>query len=112
MARRQCYHCKEWITEGAAHNCWTTTEAALLRGLSEDLLDAWKRLRETAGGEINKFVGGKMFFVKFGSRPRDPIWPVDIFLPQSQNAAVILGCMLHDALPRIAAEGRTDVAPG
>jgi hypothetical protein len=36
--------------------------------------------------------------VKFGSRPRDPIWPVDIFLPQSHNAAVILGCMLGDAL--------------
>lgn len=47
MARRQCYHCKEWITAGEAHDCWTTTEAALLRGVSADLLDAWKRLRET-----------------------------------------------------------------
>jgi hypothetical protein len=50
------------------------------------------------GGEINKFVGGKMFFVKFGSRPRDPIWPIDIFLPQIQQAHVIIGCMLADAL--------------
>ena len=48
MAGRQCYHCKEWIAEGQAHDCWTTTEGALLRGLSDDLLDAWKRLRETA----------------------------------------------------------------
>ncbi len=48
MARRQCYHCKEWIEEGAAHDCWTTTEAALTEDLSEDLKDAWERLRETA----------------------------------------------------------------
>jgi len=48
MARRQCYHCKEWITEGAAHDCWTTTEAALTRDLSHDLRDAWERIRETA----------------------------------------------------------------
>lgn len=49
------------------------------------------------GGEANKFVGGKMFLVKFGSSPRDPVWPVDIFLPQSNDAQAILGCMLADA---------------
>jgi hypothetical protein len=48
MAGRECYHCKQWIEEGAAHDCWTTTEAALTRDLSEDLHDAWERLRETA----------------------------------------------------------------
>jgi hypothetical protein len=48
VAERQCYHCKEWIPEGAPHDCWTTTEAALTRDLPEDLLDAWERLRETA----------------------------------------------------------------
>jgi hypothetical protein len=47
---------------------------------------------------LNRFVGGKMFFVKFGSRPHDPIWPVDIFLPQSQDAPVILGYLLADAV--------------
>ena len=36
------------------------------------------------GGEAAKFVLGKKFFVKFGARPRDPIWPVDIFLPQRE----------------------------
>ncbi len=50
------------------------------------------------GGEANKFVGGKMFFVKFGSRPHDPIWPIDIFIPQSADAATILGHMLADAV--------------
>jgi hypothetical protein len=48
MAGHECYHCKQWVEEGEPHDCWTTTEAALTRGLSEDLFDAWQRLRETA----------------------------------------------------------------
>jgi len=48
MAGRECYHCKQWVDEGEEHDCWTTTEAALTQDLSEDLQDAWKRLRETA----------------------------------------------------------------
>lgn len=50
------------------------------------------------GGEINKFVGGKMFLVKFGAHQRDPIWPVDIFVPQVSEAQLILGSMLADAI--------------
>ncbi|MFC2066839.1 hypothetical protein ACFLUO_07320 [Chloroflexota bacterium] len=49
-------------------------------------------------GEINKFVGGKMFLVKFGVRSRDPIWPVDIFQPQEPEAQTIIGCLLADAI--------------
>lgn len=45
---RECFHCKQWIPEGAEHDCWTTTEAALTRDLPEDIHDAWERLRETA----------------------------------------------------------------
>jgi hypothetical protein len=48
MAARQCYHCKSWIEEGEPHDCWTTTEGALTKDLSEDLQDAYARLRETA----------------------------------------------------------------
>jgi hypothetical protein len=48
MSGRQCYHCKQWIEEGEEHDCWTTTEAALTCDLSEDLREAWQRLRETA----------------------------------------------------------------
>ena len=47
-AGRTCYHCKQWIEAGEAHDCWTTTEAALTQDLSEDLRDAWERLRESA----------------------------------------------------------------
>ena len=54
--------------------------------------------RADEGGEINKFVGGKMFLVKFGSHRRDPVWPVDIFVPQVGEAQVILGSMLADAI--------------
>src|SRR5262249_5701152 len=48
MAGRECYHCKQWVEQGEEHDCWTTTEAALTEDLSEDLRDAWDRLRETA----------------------------------------------------------------
>jgi hypothetical protein len=54
--------------------------------------------RQIAEGEVNKFVGGKMFFVKFGSGGRDPIWPVDIFAPQVSRAQSILGYLLADAI--------------
>jgi hypothetical protein len=48
MKGHECFHCKQWVAEGEEHDCWTTTEAALTKGLSEDLRDAWERLRETA----------------------------------------------------------------
>src|ERR1700722_11679388 len=48
MSGRECYHCKQWVEEGEDHDCWSTTEAALTRDLSDDLHDAWARLRETA----------------------------------------------------------------
>ncbi len=54
--------------------------------------------RVAEGGEGNKFVGGKMFLVKFGSHRYDPIWPVDIFVPQVHEAQTILGSMLTDAI--------------
>jgi hypothetical protein len=36
------------VAAGEAHDCWTTTESALTSDLSEDLQEAWQRLRETA----------------------------------------------------------------
>ena len=48
MASRICYHCKQEVGEGEAHDCWTTTEAALTADLPEDLQEAWQRLREEA----------------------------------------------------------------
>jgi len=54
--------------------------------------------RANDDGEINKFVGGKMFLVKFGNRKNDPVWPVDIFTPQADQAQIILGSMLADTI--------------
>jgi hypothetical protein len=48
MAGHQCYHCKQWVDEGEAHDCWTTTESALTADLPDELREAWERLRETA----------------------------------------------------------------
>jgi hypothetical protein len=44
----ECYHCKQWIAEGVEHDCWTTTEQVLTKHLSEDLREAFERLRDTA----------------------------------------------------------------
>jgi hypothetical protein len=48
MKAHECYHCKVWVAEGEAHDCWTTTEKALTQDLSEDLQDAYARVREAA----------------------------------------------------------------
>jgi hypothetical protein len=48
VAGHECHHCKQWIEDGTPHDCWTTTESALTTDLSDDLRDAWERLRETA----------------------------------------------------------------
>ena len=48
MKGHECYHCKQWVDEGEAHDCWTTTETALTKDLPEDLQDAYERLRDSA----------------------------------------------------------------
>lgn len=49
------------------------------------------------GEEKNKFVAGKMFFVKFGNRASDPIWAIDILTSQTAEASTIMGYLLADA---------------
>jgi hypothetical protein len=44
----ECFHCKQLVPAGVAHDCWTTTEHALTKDLSEELRDAYERIRETA----------------------------------------------------------------
>lgn len=90
MAGRECYHCKQWSDEGAAHDCWTTTEAALTADLSEDLRDAWQRLRKTltelgdqriyASGTCIMFARAAVYcFV----RPRRSFLEVSVFLSRA-----------------------------
>jgi len=68
LARCQPTDCKQWIKAGEPHDCWTTTEAALTADLSEDLRDAWERLRETAAfGDQRIYASHKS--IMFSRRP-------------------------------------------
>ena len=93
MASRECYHCKQQVEEGEAHDCWTTTEAALTQDLSEDLQDAWERLRETAAdfGDQRIYASHKsiMFSRKscyFFVRPKKSFLEVCVFLGRPLRA--------------------------
>jgi hypothetical protein len=93
MAGRACYHCKQWIDEGEEHDCWTTTEAALTKDLSEDLRDAWERLRETAVsfGDQRIYASHKSIMFSRSScyffvRPKKSFLEVCVFLGRAVNA--------------------------
>ena len=93
MPGHECYHCKQWVEKGEAHDCWTTTEAALTRDLSEDLQDAWERLRETAAslGEQRIYASHHsiMFARKscyFFVRPKKNFLELCIFLGRGLKA--------------------------
>jgi hypothetical protein len=86
----ECYHCKQCVEKGAPHDCWTTTEAALTADLSEDLRDAWERLRATAAefGEQRIYASHHsiMFSRKacyFFVRPKRKFLEVCVFLPRT-----------------------------
>ena len=93
MAGRECYHCKQWVEDGAPHDCWTTTETALTAELSEDLRDAWDRLRETAAefGDQRVYASHNsiMFSRKacyFFVRPKKSFLEVCVFLGRPVKA--------------------------
>jgi hypothetical protein len=93
MAERQCYHCKQWIEEGEPHDCWTTTEAALTADLSEDLREAWERLRETAAsfGEQRIYASHKSIMFSrrscyFFVRPKRNFLELCVFLGRTVKA--------------------------
>ena len=87
MAGHECHHCKQWIAAGADHDCWTTTEAALTEELSDELRDAWERIRETAltfGDQRIYASGTAIMFSRescyFFVRPRRRFLQVCVFL--------------------------------
>jgi len=96
VAGHECYHCKQWVEAGAAHDCWTTTEAALTADLSEELREAWERLRETAAqfGEQRIYASHKsiMFSRKscyFFVRPKRNFLELCVFLGRAVKAAQV-----------------------
>src|SRR4029079_13347271 len=96
MKGHECYHCKQWVAEGEAHDCWTTTESALTKDLSEELQDAYERLREAATelGEQRVYASHHsiMFARKaayFFVRPKRSHLEVVIFLGRAVKAPQI-----------------------
>src|SRR5436190_11872074 len=96
MRGHECYHCKQWVEEGETHDCWTTTEAALTRDLSDDLRDAWERLRETAVdfGEQRIYASHKSIMFSrrscyFFVRPKRNHLEVCVFLGRALKAPQI-----------------------
>ena len=93
MAGRECYHCHEWVEERQPHDCWTTTEKELTTDLSEDLMAAWERLRETAGefGEQRTYASHKSIMFSrrscyFFVRPKRNFLEVCVFLGRTLKA--------------------------
>ncbi len=93
MSGRNCYHCKQWLETGEEHDCWTTTEAALTEDLSEDLRDAWERLRETAAsfGEQRIYASHQSIMFSrrscyFFVRPKKNFLELCVFLGRTVKA--------------------------
>ena len=96
MPARECYHCKQLVAEGEPHDCWTTTEAALTRDLSEDLQEAWERLRETAAefGEQRIYASHHSIMFSRAScyffvRPKRKFLEVCVFLGRPVKSALV-----------------------
>lgn len=99
-AGHECYHCKQWVAAGEAHDCWTTTEAALTKDLSDDLMDAWERLRETAieFGEQRVYAShSSIMFSRracyFFVRPKKKMLEVCFFLGRTVKSPLIRRAM-------------------
>ena len=96
MRGHECYHCHQWVAENEPHDCWTTTEEHLTAELSEDLMDAWERLRETASsfGEQRIYASHKsiMFSRKacyLFVRPKKKVLEVWFFLGRTLKAPLV-----------------------
>ena len=96
MKAHECYHCKQWVEKDEPHDCWTTTEHALTKDLSEDLQDAYERLRDTAVefGEQRIYASHSsiMFARKacyFFVRPKRSYLEVIIFLGRAVKSPLV-----------------------
>ena len=96
MKAHECYHCKQWVAEGEAHDCWTTTESALTQELSEDLQDAYARLREAAVefGEQRIYASGSCIMYSrtscyFFVRPKRQFLELAVFLGRPIKSPLI-----------------------
>lgn len=66
---------------------------------SETWLETASTKKQSADGKMRYQSFGNLYLVKFGDRPFDPIWPVDIAEWQTDEADRILGQLQFDARP-------------
>ena len=92
--------------EAAIRQPWRLAISHLFRAFGEECynfdrtwLDTLEVSEPDENGEYKYQSMGKMFLVKFGDRPYDPVWPVDIPEWDIINAPQIIGQLLHDAQP-------------
>ena len=100
MTGRECYHCKQWIEQGVAHDCWTTTEAALTKDLPDDLREAWERLRETAADFGDQRIYASLNSIMFSRkvcycfvRPKSKRLEVCVFLGRTIKSPLVRRAM-------------------
>ena len=108
MKARKCHHCNEIVDDWSTHNCWITTEAALTGDLSEDLQEAYDRLRETAAGFGDQRIYASHHCIMFSRtacyffvRPKRNALELCIFLGRTLKAPQVR---------RIAAASRSKIA--
>jgi hypothetical protein len=96
MAGRTCYHCKQWVETGEEHDCWTTTEAALTEDLSDELQEAWERLRDTAVSFGDQRIYASHHSIMFSRRscyffvrPKKNFLEVCVFLRRKLKASQV-----------------------
>ena len=96
MKAHECYHCKQWVEAGEAHDCWTTTESALTQDLSQDLQDAYDRVREAASelGDQRIYASGSCIMFSrtscyFFVRPKRNWLELAVFLPRAIKSPLV-----------------------
>lgn len=96
MKAHECYHCKQWVEKDEPHDCWTTTEDRLTKDLSEDLQDAYQRLREAAVefGEQRIYASGSCIMFSrtscyFFVRPKRNWLELAVFLKRALRSPLV-----------------------
>lgn len=86
---KRCYHCKALVLPDVPHTCPEVTEDGLTRHLSEDLGEAWQRLRKKAAALGEQRIYASHNSIMFARktcyafvRPKKASIELIIFLPR------------------------------
>ncbi len=82
------YPCYAEVPEEVEEDCYNFDLTWLKTFETTDPQDDGRKLYQSLG---------KMYLVKFGDRPFDPVWPVDVAVWQAPNVEKILGQLTADA---------------